>query len=407
MNFNNKVLQNNHPLIPNANTYICQKKYVSISSQDRDSTKYPSSSFFEIELPQDYLNVQTVRLSQWSFPANYNVFSRENYNLTFLFNFTNVYNPAEHGVEDPLLIAIYACLSLPYDYILEVEPGFYNPSQMATELTNKLNETVTNRLLLFFNNNEEYYYALKLFKGYNDFVSVYNSVTQKLVFGNRNSGFRFPNNAQYYSLSNLIETGACALNFRAVPDFTAWGLPPYIGFSRCPIETTVAESENQYKFYYGNALNYGDNGVWIKPSPYPGAKVNFLLAPLKINFMGPAYFYMELDAQTSLNCIDETYPYNLSSFTTQTNQTNGVVNSAFAKIAVPTTPISQWYDDEMIPYKWFDPPAERIRRLRIKIRYHNGVLVDFGGFDWSILLEFTMLTNQIERNSKITTFCGT
>jgi hypothetical protein len=37
------------------------------------------------------------------------------------------------------------------------------------------------------------------------------------------------------------------------------------------------------------------------------------------------------------------------------------------------------------------PPAERIRKLKFKIRYHNGQLVDFGVFDYSLLLEFVIL----------------
>ena len=70
-----------HPLIPNANQYYFDRKYVSIHSEDRDILKYPRSTNFEIELPQDYLNVQSVTLSEWSLPANYNVFSATNYNI--------------------------------------------------------------------------------------------------------------------------------------------------------------------------------------------------------------------------------------------------------------------------------------------------------------------------------------
>lgn len=400
-------LQNNHPLIPNANTYICQKKYVSIDSQDRDSLKYPSSSQFEIELPQDYLNVQTVRLCQWSFPANYDAFGSGLTNLKLIFKMSNVYNPADHGVTDLLLSAIYAALSSDnygYTYTLQIETGFYNPSQMQTELTNKMNESVTNYLISFFTDNPAFNYALELFNGYSDFVVVYNSVTQKLVFGNRNSGFLFPNDTNEYQV-DLIEERAGCRAARILPSFVNWGMPAYIGFTRCRELSTIGYNVSQYRFYYGNVLSYGDNGVWITPSNLPGAYVHYIKAPLKINFMGPAYIYMEIDGQPSLNCIDETNPYNLSSFTTQTNQTNGVVNSAFAKIAVPTTPISQWFDDDMVPYKWFDPPAERIRRLKIKLRYHNGQLVDFAAFDWSIMLEFTMLTNQIERSTSVLKFC--
>ena len=110
--------------------------------------------------------------------------------------------------------------------------------------------------------------------------------------------------------------------------------------------------------------------------------------PFKINIMGPAYFYMEI-AQN--NCISETSPYNLSLFTQTTNVTNGVVNSAFAKISVPATPLSQWFDRDSAPYKFFLPPAERIRKLKIRLRYHNNELVDFGSFDYSFMLEFIVL----------------
>jgi hypothetical protein len=126
----------------------------------------------------------------------------------------------------------------------------------------------------------------------------------------------------------------------------------------------------------------------------PKASVYFLQAPAKINFMGPAYMYMEIDG---LNCIDETNPYNLSEFTTHSNETNSRVLSSFAKIPVPSTPISQWFDDDQKPYKYFNPPAERIRKLKVKLRYHDGQEVDFGLFEYSFMLEFTLLRHQNER----------
>jgi hypothetical protein len=113
--------------------------------------------------------------------------------------------------------------------------------------------------------------------------------------------------------------------------------------------------------------------------------------------MGPAYFYMDIEG---LNCIDETSPFNISEFTIKTNQTNGIVNSAFAKIAVPTTPISQWFDRDSLPYKYYYPPAERIRRLKIRFRYHNGQTVQFGVFNFSFVLEFMLQSPQLLRSSK-------
>jgi len=113
--------------------------------------------------------------------------------------------------------------------------------------------------------------------------------------------------------------------------------------------------------------------------------------------MGDAFFYMEIQG---LNCIDETSPYNLSNFTVTTNQTNGVANAAFAKISIPTTPLGQWFDKKSLPYKYFAPPAERLRRFKIKLRYHNGQTVDFNVFPYSFTLEFTCVKPQILRTGK-------
>ena len=397
-------LANNHPLIPNANTYICQKKFVSIHSTDRDITRFPDSSSFEITLPQDYLNVQTIRLASWSFPANYNVFSGKYHNLNFVFEFTEIYNPADHATNNPLLSAIYAALNQHKTFIITIETGFYNPDQMMNELTNRMNTEVTTYLKQFFETNTAYSYALDLFVEYTDFVVMYNSVKQNLWFGNRSSGFAILNNSVVYKEARTIEN-SCS---RALPEFANWGLPFFLGFTREIVSSKPSINVNEYRFYYGNVSILGDNGVWITPETYPGAKVHFLQAPLKINFMGPAYFYMELNANsTTLNSIDETSPYNLSSYTITSNNTNGIVNAAFAKIAIPTTPISQWFDEGTVPYKWFDPPAERIRKLKVTLRYHDGQLVDFNSFEYSFMIEFTLLSPQIERRKNVNTFCGT
>jgi len=408
-----------HPLIPNANQYYIEKKYVSIHSEDRDIIKYPGSSEFEIELPQDYLNVHSAKLSTWSFPANYNVFSPVNFNVAMTFKFVKLYNPGEHAFLDPLTEAIFAGLYslLSSEYIVRIETGFYNPEQMATELTNKFNQTVSDALIVFFTNTPAYNYALALFTDYDRFSIVYNSVSQKLWFGNNADQFELTNN--YINQYNQEVVGTQCIRRQQLPSLADWGLPSYLGFTRCPATAlSAAEYEafsnnpnnllfgynieavnldgNVPRFFYGD-VNPGDNGFWLLPT-LPGATVYFLQAPTKINFMGPAYIYMEIDG---LNCIDETSPYNMSQFTLHTNETNGRVNAAFAKIPITTTPISQWFDSDQAPYKHFNPPAERIRKLKIRLRYHNGQKVDFGLFEYSFLLEFTLLRPQNERKFTI------
>ena len=404
-----------HPLIPNANQYYVDKKYVSIHSEDRDILKYPASNEFEIELPQDYLNVQSVKLSTWSFPANYNVFSAINFNVGMTFKFIKLYNPGEHSYADPLTEAIFAGLYslISKTYIIMIETGFYNPDQMATELTNKFNEAVSTILIDFFTNTPAYTYALPLFTGYNRFKIVYNPVGQRLWFGNTADKFELTNDYTNKFNSEIISSQC--IRRTQLPSLSDWGLPSYLGFTRCPATALSAlEVQNSAntinniiigydpnivnisadvpRFYYGD-VSPGDNGFWLVPT-LPGATVYFLQAPAKINFMGPAYIYLDIDG---LNCIDETSPYNVSQFTLHTNETNGRVNSSFAKIPVTTTPIAQWFDAGMEPYKHFNPPAERIRKLKCRLRYHNGQKVDFGLFDYTFMLEFTLLRPQNER----------
>ena len=385
-------LNNNHQIIPNDNEYFYEPKYVSIHSEDRDIIKYPKASEFEIELPQDYLNVASMRLSNWAFPSNYDVFSKMYNNLLFIFRLTIPYVPEVKNVTDPNTYLILKNISDVLVYYLDetyeflIESGFYTPTQMATELTNKFNLAVTIKLLGFFENqqNQEMVDYLKQYP-YDRFIVVYNEVNQKLWFGNTAEGFMLNNASTTYG---KISSDVQCVRKDALPDSTNWGLPANLGLARK--DEYSVESLNYYivpRFYYGDVLVEGDNGVWLKPSE-PGANVYFIEAPYKINLMGNAYFYMELHGY---NAMDETSPYNLSKFTVHTNETNGVCNSAFAKIGVLSTPISQWYDDNALSYSYFNPPLERLRKLKIRIRYHNNLPVEFGLFEYSFVLEINLL----------------
>lgn len=411
-----------HPLIQNSQEYIYYKKYVSIHSEDRDILKYPNPGEFEIDIPEDLLNVAALRLYSWSFPSNYSTFSPVNSNLTMTFKINDPYNPNINNVSIFLVQKIFECLFYTKndDYLIIIEEGFYNPYQMITELTNKFNQAVTDRLRKYFTEKSvdssltpeekaEYIEAKTLLLaagGYTNFVIVYNNVGQKIWFGNTSDGFILTNETQAIK-NTLVDNLYCGSRSQ-LPDFSDWGLPGNLGLKRCNQEsvsgaTLLELNQIAYygdnivpRFYYGDVTS-GDNGYWLLPNmELTGSEVHWIEATYKINFMGPAFMYMEIEGQ---NCIDETSPYNVSPFTLRSNETNGVVNSSFAKLAVPSTPLSQWFDRESSPYKYYYPPAERMRRFRFKIRYHNGEVVNFGVFNYSFMLEFTLETPQILRNS--------
>lgn len=401
-----------HPLINNSQEYVLIEKYISIHSEDRDIVKYPDSSEFEIELPEDILNIASIKLVDWSFPSNYSTFSLLNGNILFAFYIKNPYNPAAFGLSDDYNYKIYEALFMTQNqiYSFTIEEGFYNPDQMTRELTNKLNYSVTQRITEYFTEKgwNDALNTLNDNEGYLRFIVVYNNVSQKIWFGNTADEFTIIN--ELTSLTNELTNNLCFGDFKNVPDNTMWGLPGYIGLPRFNISSTNSTNLSNmntvyqnYKgaivprFYYGS-VTPGDNGFWLLPDPeLSGSQVNWIECQNKINLMGEAFMYMEIDGN---NCIDETQPYNKSNFTATTNQTNGIVNSSFAKLSIPSTPISQWFDRNSIPFKWYYPPAERIRRLKFKIRYHNGRLVNFGVFNYSFMLQFTIMVPQILRNSK-------
>jgi hypothetical protein len=418
--FKNYNVNNNHPLIPNSQEYIFYNKYVSIHSEDRNVEKYPNSSEFEIELPEDINNVATIKLVQWTFPANYNVFSVANRNVSLTFTISNPCNPGALGVlslyNEQIFEALYYNKSTPITFI--IEDGFYNPQQMSIELTNKFNFATTTLIAKYFNE-KGYIDSLNILTqtgGYNRFIIVYHTVGQKLWFGNNADGFTINNLIgtvvnEFDPVSNCFPPGAGSKG--GIPDSSTYGLPGYLGLPRCNITSTntpglsdigqnsVYQGTVVPRFYYGD-VTPGDNGFWLLPNvDLSGCSVNWIEAIYKINLMGEAFIYMEIEGQ---NCIDETQPFNVSSFNRETNLTNGIVNSAFAKMAVPTTPISQWFDRDSVPYKLYYPPAERIRRLKIRLRYHDGRAVNFGVFNFSFMLQFTCLDPQILRATKAIVF---
>ena len=384
-----------HPLIPNANDYIIYKKYVSIHSEDRDILKYPNSNQFEIEMPEDITNIYSLRLINWTFPANYNSFSILNSNTLLYFKITNPYNPGENMVFNPLEQAIFECLFKSTDkrFEIDIQEGFYNPTQMVTELQNKINYVVTQRIQVYLiaNSLTDLLIQFNTQGGYTKFVIVYNEVSNKIWFGNRSDEFILDNEG--ILLSKTLENSLFCASKAQLPEFDFWGLPSNLGLIRQNIPSVsginpITGEPFTPRFFYGD-VNGGDNGYWLLPIPGLTNSVVYFIEPAyKINLMGPAYFYMELAGN---NCIDETSPYSVSKFTLSTNITNGIVNSSFAKIAVPTTPISQWFDRESLPYKMYWPPAERMRKLSVKFRYHNGQLADFGAFPFSFAIEFTQL----------------
>lgn len=412
-NYNTNV---NHPLTQNSQEYIFYKKYISIHSEDRDIIKYPNSSEFEIELPEDYLNVASLKLVDWSFPFNYTTFSLNNNNVFYVFKINEPYNPAEFGVDGDLVYKIYEILFTTVDdpYTIMIEEGFYDPLQISTELTNKFNYAVTKRIQDYLTNQglNDLLTEFNDAGGYKRFAIVCNGVSLKLWFGNTADGFLLINSKTDFLDEYEKGISSCLpYNKYRLPDSSDYGMPTYLGLPPTNIQSINGDSLmvlpnpnlQTYngiivpRFYYGDVIP-GDFGLWLLPDPaLTGSLVYWVEAPYKVNLLGNTTMYMEVFGH---NCMDETKPFNISNFTLTSNQTNGVANAAFAKFTVTPNQGAQFIDRNLIPYKIYYPPAERIRRLKFKIRYHNGQLANFGLYNYSFLLEFTLAVPQILRSSK-------
>uniref|UniRef100_A0A6C0KAN5 Uncharacterized protein n=1 Tax=viral metagenome TaxID=1070528 RepID=A0A6C0KAN5_9ZZZZ len=79
---------NNHALIQREQTYVLEKKLLSIHSEDRDYTQFPNSNSFSIDIGEAMTNVESVRLVSYAFPNNcYNIStSYQNTKLTFQYS---------------------------------------------------------------------------------------------------------------------------------------------------------------------------------------------------------------------------------------------------------------------------------------------------------------------------------
>lgn len=381
------MVQQSVPLIPNANQYLLVHQYVSVHSEDRDVLKYPNPAKFSFEMPQPYERVVSARLHSWSFPTTVPVFSLFNKNVRMGLQIVDPYDPAAHGGGSATDQGIHDVLVGAPVFFIDIEAGNYTPQQMATELTNKLNAATTLWISNAFSADlGTYAAALAGFTAYDRFAVEYSAVGRKMWFGNTADRFVVAN-------ESIAEEFECGSKRGGTSD---WGLPSKLGFNRCnELATSVslggggASAGPSGPLFYYRAVN----GDWLVAT-LPGATAWFVEPPRDVDLNGPDALYLEVDP---LNCIDETSAWTLSQHTAQTSGTNGAVRSSFAKLPLPVGGAAQSFDVRLAPYKYFSPPAERLRRLNVSLRYHSGELVPLGSAKYSFMIEFTMLAPQADR----------
>ena len=59
----------NNPLVKTSHNFVLDRKILFIDSNDRDKERWPNASEFEINCPQNYTNVESLRLSNIMLPT--------------------------------------------------------------------------------------------------------------------------------------------------------------------------------------------------------------------------------------------------------------------------------------------------------------------------------------------------
>lgn len=372
-------LNQNHQLNQRQQTYFLERKLLTVHSYDRDINKWPSSSLFEITLPEPITNVQSIRLVEIKLPANYYNFSGFNQNnkMSFTLDVINV-NWSAADSPNP---AIYAILASAPTFTIEIEPGFYQPTQLAYEIQNRMNLAVTNYLA---DNGITYFYE--------KFVVVNDIVGEKIWFGNTCDSFILNFGTQEFYETTLCEQPTAWYRYNQ------WGMPSFLGFEK---KDYVSDSStNSLKFFWAGADI--SSCIWLEPSGSPASsEVFFVEPPFTYDLFYLNNVYMEID---KYNQMDELYPYVERTNDLYRNDTGGKVNSAFTKIPITTYPYGQVFDSRngfLQAMSTFDVPIERIQKLKFKFRNHQGQLIDFQNFPFDFTLEFYCLKNEIGKNYEV------
>jgi hypothetical protein len=178
--------------------YVVQKQLISIHSEDRDIKKWPSSTIFDVELPVEYKNIVSLRLSDIELPSNYYVFSLKNQNVKF----TVSLNGMVHSIT-----------------IME---GTYSPYQLALELTGQLNKM----------------YSVTTFQVY------YNTVSMKFIFINTTHSFSIN-----FSFAEPYDAGSF------YDQYTQWGFGSYLGFGKALYDSAAVST---YSIFPDNIITSGN-----------------------------------------------------------------------------------------------------------------------------------------------------
>ena len=179
-------MNHNNPLIKTKHNFVLDRKILFIDSNDRDKERWPNPAEFEINCPQNYNNVESLRLVNIMLP-------------NFFYNISEQLQTNKMRVDTSIN-------GIPIITIITLEDGCYNYNQLQEVLQTKFN-SIDNR-----------------------FDVSYNPINRKFTFlYTENNGPKFdlrfdlPNN--YSCVKDSYETDVYAQH-------SNWGLGYILGFEK-------------------------------------------------------------------------------------------------------------------------------------------------------------------------------
>ncbi len=360
-------------LIQRAQSYVLDRRLITIHSNDRDINKWPSANNFEIELPDTLTNIQSLRIVETSFPMQFYTFSNEYQNTKMSFRVLPTLR--DDNVDVYNILKQFS----KHIYTIDIQEGTYTPEQLSLEITNLMNNIVTDLLIRK--------YIPVIDAVYDYFKITFDDVSQKFIFGNK-----FDNFVLEFGIKESYTIASECRQPDVWGQYTNWGLPYYIGYEKNTYIATVATQENN--------LYYREDPIWLKPTDI-NSNTYIVKAVSKECLFGDSVLYMELD---KFNTMGEIVPFSYSTSSLYNNDYNGVMNAVFEKIPLNmgSNKIDNWQtfnssNVNLQNISHYEPPIETIRKLKFKFRFHDGRLIDFQKCNFNFTIEFMCFKDEIRR----------
>lgn len=363
INNNSNLLFNNssHPIIQENNTYSLDTRLLTIHNIDRDLNYSKNSSIFSVVTPDSYLNVDSIRLIEISFPNKILNFSNNLNNNSFLLKPDNSSDISNCNISN----------------------GCYSYTDLSDYLNN-LSELSNNNIKVFYSDIKQRYIFYRYSDNNNNsFSLIYQSNNNCINKQPITNTFRNPSKKSNNTINTFNNNKNYDININE-------GFLYDLGFDLShTLSNQTSSITSQTIENINNISHLLNNG-----------KCEYITTTSPPRFRNFQPIYLEINS--FINNYDELNPFPSGQNNFINNFSNTSTRSAFFKIPYYIYEKGGIYiNNNNNIVSFFDPPIKRIQNLNIKFRYHDNTLVDFDNQDLNFTLEIKQLKNSFTNNFSV------